>query len=180
MWFLLLLLLWVLYVYVKKNYYYDHFLSDLAAGLGVCGFVFSAVVDFDFDIVAALDLSKEINLIRWTHVQFLIFNYSSVNKQVQWNELRWKASLSLSYRFDDGVVAEAVIVLVDFTCVFVFVWFCCFFGLAGGVFFGDLLGRPLNDALEPRLTNGVLLTAPVFVCGVLLEKLFWRGGVQPK
>lgn len=58
-----------LYVYVGKKIH--HFLlSDLAAGLDVCGgFVFSAVVDFD--IVAALDLCKEIDSIRKiSHFQF--------------------------------------------------------------------------------------------------------------
>lgn len=46
------------FVYVCEKKGYDYFLSDLAADFGDCGgFDFSAVVDFD--IVAALDLSKK-------------------------------------------------------------------------------------------------------------------------
>lgn len=86
---------------------------------------------------------------------------------------------SIIYRLDDGVVVVTVIVFVDVDLVFV--WFCCFFGLAGGVFFGDLFDR--IDRLDPRLVN--LLIAPVFCGGGgaglgLPEKLFCLGGEQPK
>lgn len=87
------------------------------------------------------------------------------------------------------VVATAVTDFIDFWLVFV--WFdClgCFFGLAGGVFFGEFVDLPLIETIEPRLFDDILLIAPVFDCtGVdggtilaLVVKLFCRGGEQPK
>lgn len=84
-----------------------------------------------------------------------------------------------AYRLDVGVVGASVIVFIEVDRFFV--WFCCFFGLAGGVFFGELVD--LIDRLDPRLVN--LLMAPVFGVGGgtgfgIPEKLFCLGAVQPK
>lgn len=88
----------------------------------------------------------------------------------------------LKFEFEFELVAFAVL-LVDFNRDFI--WFDCFFGLAGGVFFGDFVARPLIERFDPRLFDAVLLIAPVFdwfgIAGdVLALKLFCRGGEQPK
>lgn len=95
-------------------------------------------------------------------------------------EKRCKYAIGSAYRLDDDIVGASVIIFVVDDRFFV--WFCCFFGLAGGVFFGDLVD--FIDRLDPRLIN--LLMAPVFGVGGgtagfgMPEKLFCLGGVQPK
>lgn len=89
------------------------------------------------------------------------------------------------------VAAVAVVVSVvdferwfEFEFEFVFDWFCCFFGLAGGVLFGDLFDRVVK--LELRLFVDSLLMAPVLagtdeIGGkTVAVKLFCLGGEQPK
>lgn len=108
----------------------------------------------------------------------------------------------MNYRDVDGInfavvviVLVVVIVVVVAAAVLAFNgildWLGCFFGLAGGVLFGDLLDRPLIERLEPRLLADNLLIAPVFACTGTdaawiaggswpAVKLFCRGGAQPK
>lgn len=97
----------------------------------------------------------------------------------------------------DVVAVAAVAVVIDivdfarwfefefrFEFEFDFDWFCCFFGLAGGVLFGDLVDRVVR--LELRLFADSLLIAPVLagtdeIGGkTVAVKLFCLGGEQPK
>lgn len=99
--------------------------------------------------------------------------------------------------FDDAVDVVVAVVAVVFTVVDFerwfefevevevdFAWFCCFFGLAGGVFFGDLFDRAVR--LELRLLADSLLIAPVLAGtdaiggNTVAVKLFCLGGEQPK
>lgn len=98
-------------------------------------------------------------------------------------ECELECTFVLAFEIDFAVALLAFIVelLVDFNRVFV--EFGCFFGLAGGVFIGDLVDRALIEWVDPLLFDvDVLLIAPVFgtVGAVLALKLFWRGGEQPK
>lgn len=80
---------------------------------------------------------------------------------------------------EDVVVAVAVIVVADFKLNFD--WLDVFFGLTGGVFFGDFVDRFINDNVELLVPGVNLLIAPVFgPIGGIPTKLFCLGGEHPK
>lgn len=75
---------------------------------------------------------------------------------------------------------DIAVVFVGADFIFNFDWIGCFFGLAGGVFFGDLVLRAIKD-VELLVTGVDLLIAPVFgEIGGMPAKLFCLGGEHPK